>query len=113
MSYLFSTTANAFTFTLAPSTPTLIVGFNANRRSLLLQVNGTNPATFKFQSPNSSAVDGFCLDGASATGGEGGSLLLAWDSEEMTECCPVDAVYAYSTLGTSVTCLEGTVAEFL
>jgi hypothetical protein len=76
-------------------------------------VNGINPATFKFGSAPTSATDGFTLDPASASGGQGGSLFLSnGDSHTTQGDTPVDAVYAYSTGGTTVTIEEGTVYAF-
>jgi hypothetical protein len=78
----------------------------------MLTVNGVNPATFAFQRAPASATDGFTLGAASVSGGQGGSLLLVEDTETLQTNTPVDAVYAYSQLGTTVTVLEGTVANF-
>jgi hypothetical protein len=101
-------------FTLAPATPTFLIAMNPVRRLLLLTVNGINPATFKFQSAPASATDGLTLGGASVSGGQGGSFLLSDGNSQTTAGdTPVDAVWAYSQLGTSVNVEEGTVAAFL
>jgi hypothetical protein len=46
------------------------------------------------------ATDGICLDPASAAGGQGGSY-------ESRDNVPVDAIYGYSTGGTTVTIFDG------
>jgi hypothetical protein len=110
----YAQTFKSTSYTLPPATPTFLIPLNPVRRFLLLSVNGVNPATFKFQSPPASAVDGLTLDGASVSGGQGGSILFS-DSESKTTqgYTPVDAVYAISALGTTVTVEEGTVYAFL
>lgn len=111
---LFSTTATAFSYTLAPATPKLILAQNVGRTMLLLQnTGGSNPATFKFQTAPASATDGFTLDPASTSGGQGGSLLLGVETDTIDWNCPIDAIWAYSQLGTNVTVIEGVVYEFL
>jgi hypothetical protein len=88
---------------------------NPARRLLLLCVNGTSPATFKFGSAPASATDGVTLGAASVSGGQGGSLFLS-DGNSPTISggdTPVDSVWAYSTLGTTVNVEEGTVYAFL
>jgi len=98
----FNLTLTSQSFTLPPATAVQIASINASRELLMLQNTGSaNPATFKFQTAPSSATDGFALDPASASGGQGGSLLL--DSGR----CSIDAIYAYSTLGTTVTVVDG------
>jgi hypothetical protein len=73
-------------------------------------VNGVNPATFKFGSAPTSATDGVTLGAASVSGGQGGSLLLSdGDSHTTQGDTPVDAVYAYSALGTTIAIEEGMV----
>jgi hypothetical protein len=110
---LYNQSYSSKSFTLAPATPTLLVGLNANRKTLILSVNGTAPAAFKFQSAPTSATDGFTLSGASVSGGQGGSVIFSSDSKTLECFCPVDAVYAYSALGTTVAVEEGVVANFL
>ena len=88
-------------FTLAAATPTLISQTNAGRKILRLDVNGTNPATFKFGVGPASALDGIPLAAAPAVGQPGGNIFLSEGD------APIDAVYAYSTLGTTVTVSEG------
>jgi hypothetical protein len=73
----------------------------------MLGVSGTAPATFKFGSPPANATDGVTLGAASVTGEQGGSLLVTQGDT------PVDAVWAYSTNGTTVNVHEGTVSAFL
>jgi len=74
---------------------------------------GSNPVTLKFQTAPASSTDGFTLDPASATGGQGGSLLLSVDTDTIDWNCPIDEIWAYSQLGTTVTVIEGVVFEFL
>jgi hypothetical protein len=113
VNFLYNQTFASKSFTLAPATPTFLLALNPNRRLLLLQVNGVNPAAFKFQSAPVSATDGITLGAASMSGGQGGSILFTEDNETIQTMTPVDAVYAYSTLGTTVTIVEGTVANFM
>ena len=88
---------------------------NPNRRLLLLQVTGVNPAVFCFQRAPVSATDGLTLGGASVSGGQGGSLLLSDGNSPTTTGgdTPVDSVWAFSQLGTTVNVEEGTVYAFL
>ncbi len=111
MSY--NQTFKSNSFALAPATPTLLVAANPNRRTLLLSVNGTAPATFKFNSAPVSATDGMTLGAASVSGEQGGSILFTADSVTTESFCPINSVYAYSTLGTTVNIFEGTVYAFL
>jgi hypothetical protein len=111
--HLYNQSVSSTSFTLAPNTPTLLIAANPNRRLLLLAVNGTSPAAFKFGSPPTSAIDGITLGAASVSGGQGGSILFTEDTETLQTATPVDAVFAYSTLGTTVSVTEGTVAKFL
>jgi hypothetical protein len=73
----------------------------------MLGVSGVAPATFKFGSPPQNATDGVTLGAASVSGEQGGSLLLTQGDT------PVDAIYVYSTVGTTVNVHEGTVFAFL
>jgi hypothetical protein len=109
----YNQTFKSKSFALAPATPTFLVALNPDRRLLLLAVNGTAPAVFKFGSAPVSATDGITLDAASVSGGQGGSILFAEDTQALQTMTPIDAVYAYSTIGTTVIVLEGTVAAFL
>jgi hypothetical protein len=93
--------------TLAPGTPALLAAANPSRRLLMLSVSGTAPATFKFGSAPANALDGVTLGAASVSGEKGGSLLLSQGD------APVDAIWAYSTNGTSVNVHEGSVSAFL
>ncbi|WP_156180001.1 hypothetical protein [Bradyrhizobium sp. LTSPM299] len=111
MSYDLTITSTSLT--LAPNTPILLVPLNPARRLLLLANTGVNPVTIKFQSAPGSAVDGFCLDGASVSGGQGGSILFKDDSPAIQGCTPIDAVFAYSMLAATVSVQEGVVAGFL
>ena len=84
------------------ATPTPLVGANNDRKHLCIVVNGVNPATIKFGSAPASATDGISLDGASATGGQGGSV---WYGELDA---PTDPVFAWSTSGTTIGVAQGT-----
>jgi hypothetical protein len=102
-----SLTANTLSFTLAAATAQKLLPLDPTRRLLLRENTGTAPATFKFGSAPASATDGITLDAPSASGGQGGSILLSGDD------VPVDALWAYSTAGTTVTVEVGTVYAFL
>jgi hypothetical protein len=94
---------NSQSFTLTAATAKLLVPQNPVRNALFLGVTGTAPCAFKFGSVAPvSATDGMTLDPASVSGGQGGSLLLTGVDT------PVDAIWAYSTTGTTVTVLEFT-----
>jgi hypothetical protein len=109
----FNQTFSFTSYTLAPATPTLLIAANPNRRLLLFGVNGVSPAAFKFGSAPTSATDGATLGGASVSGGQGGSILHPTDGEGIDSHVPVDSVWAYSALGTTVFVVEGVVANFL
>jgi hypothetical protein len=107
-------TISSKSFTLQPATATLLIPLNPNRRLLVLSISGVNSAAFKFQFPPASATDGITLDPASVSGGQGGSILFSDGESHTTQGdTPVDAVYAYSTLGTTVNVEEGTVYAFM
>jgi hypothetical protein len=78
---------------LAPAMPDI--------KLLIICNSGTHPMAIKFGSAPLSATDGIPLDGASAPGGQGGSLVLGVKDEPGDFTPPADAVYAFSTLGTS------------
>ena len=88
-------------FTLAAATPTPLVLTNPGRKILRLDVTGVNPATFKFGVAPASAIDGIPFAAAPSVGTPGGNIFLSEGD------APIDAVYAYSTLGTTVTVSEG------
>jgi hypothetical protein len=92
-------TVTTTTVILAAATPTLILAANPSRSSLLRSVTGANPCTFKFQTAPVSATDGLVLDNTTA---QGGRQLITGPST------PVDAIFGYSTLGTTVCCEVGT-----
>jgi hypothetical protein len=110
---MYNVTVSSRSYTLAPATPLLLAPLNPQRKLLLLCVTGTAPAAFKFQSAPTSATDGFTLDGASVSGGQGGNLLLSDSGKTINGECPVDCVWGYSQAGTTVTVEEGIVAAFL
>ena len=89
-------------FTISAATATPLVSENLNRKHLCIVVNGTNPATIKFGSAPTSVTDGISLDGASGSGGQGGSV---WYGEQDA---PTDSIFAWSTAGTTVTVASGT-----
>ncbi|MET4211445.1 hypothetical protein ABIB95_006284 [Bradyrhizobium sp. LA2.1] len=84
------------------ATPTPLVGANNDRKHLCIVVNGVNPVTIKFGSAPASVTDGISLDGSSVVGGQGGSI---WYGELDA---PTDAIFAWSTLGTTVSVAQGT-----
>jgi hypothetical protein len=89
-------------FTIAAATATPLVGANSDRKHLCIVVNGTNPCTIKFGSAPTSATDGISLDGASGSGGQGGSL---WYGELDA---PTDPIFGWSAAGTTITIASGT-----
>jgi hypothetical protein len=91
-------------FTLAPATATQILPADPTRQSLLRATCGANPATWKFGSVGpASATDGLVLDSTTAAGAR---VLLTGAS------VPVDAVWAYSQLGTTVAVEVGRTSGF-
>jgi hypothetical protein len=98
--FAMSKSFNSQSFTLTANTPKLLAAQNLARLGMILQNNGTNPSTFKFQTAPASAIDGFTLDPASAIGGQGGSLEL------LSSVCPIDSIWAFSAGGTTVTLHE-------
>jgi hypothetical protein len=89
-------TVTTLSFTLAPATATQLLPADQTRQLLLRATTGTNPATFKFASAPTSATDGLALDATTAAGGR---ILLSGAST------PIDSVWAFSQLGTTV-CVE-------
>ena len=85
--------------TLSAAVGATLLAANPRRCYLAIQVTGTNPASFGFDSIPA-AGGGISLDGASGAGGQGGS----W---EWVDAVPVDAVYGFSTAGTDVVVIEG------
>jgi hypothetical protein len=99
-------TINSISKTIAAATPLLIAPASAERAFLCVQnTGGTNPLVFKTGSAPQSATDGICLDPASAVGGQGGSY-------EFRDRVPTDAIYGYSTGGTTVVVFDGTDAGY-
>jgi hypothetical protein len=87
---------------LAPAMPDI--------KTLIICNSGLNPMVAKFGSLPTSATDGIPLDGASAPGGQGGSLVLGVEDQPGGESCvPSDAIFGSSALGTtfSVQQLDG------
>ena len=56
----------------------------------IISNNGTAPMVFKFGSSPTSAIDGIGLDGASSSGGQGGSMVLTGAAAFS------DAIFAFS-----------------
>ena len=88
-----TTTVSSFSFIFPAATAVQFLPEDSGRRSLLRATTGTNPAVFKFGSAPTSATDGVVLDSTTAVGGR----LYAGSVD-----CPTDAVWAYSTAGTTV-----------
>jgi hypothetical protein len=94
-------TITSISKTLAAATAAILVPASSQRTFLSIQnTGGTNPFVFKIGSAPLSATDGICLDPASAVGGQGGSY-------EFSDKVPVDAIYGYSTAGTTVNISDG------
>jgi hypothetical protein len=91
-----SLTVTTLSFTLAPATAVQLLPADSTRQLLLRATTGTNPATLKFGSAPASATDGLALDSTTAAGGR---ILLTGAST------PIDSVWAWSQLGTTV-CVE-------
>jgi hypothetical protein len=91
-----SLTVQTLSFTLAPAVAVQLLPADSTRQLLLRATTGSNPATFKFGQAPVSATDGLVLDSTTLAGGR---LLLQGAS------VPVDAVWAWSQLGTTV-CVE-------
>jgi hypothetical protein len=103
INFSMSKSFNSQSFTLTAGVAKLLAAQNLARLGLLLENNGgSNPVTFKFQTAPVSATDGFTLDPASATGGQGGTLLLN------DPVCPIDSIWAYSAAGTTISIHEMT-----
>ncbi|WFT94376.1 hypothetical protein QA633_40005 [Bradyrhizobium barranii] len=99
-------TINTISKTLAAATPLLLAPAHTQREFLTIQnTGGTNPMTFKTGSAPASATDGICLDPATIAGGQGGSY-------EFRDRVPVDAIYGYSTNGTTVLIFDGSDAGY-
>jgi hypothetical protein len=88
-----SLTVTTLSFTLAPATAVQLLPADSTRQLLLRATTGANPATFKFGSAPVSATDGLVLDTTTLAGGR---QLLTGPST------PIDAVWAWSQLGTTV-----------
>ena len=110
---MYNLTVSSRSFTLAPGVPVFLASLNPQRKLLWLCITGTAPAAFKFQFPPASATDGFTLDAATASGGQGGSLLLSDSGKTINGECAVDPVWGYSQSGTTVTVEEGIISSFL
>jgi hypothetical protein len=89
-------TVTTTSFTLPPATAVQLLPADPTRQLLLRATCGANPATWKFGSAPASATDGLVLDATTAAGAR---VLLTGAS------VPIDAVWAYSTAGTTV-CVE-------
>ena len=88
-------------YNLTPATKTPIASAKQGRRSLVIQnIGASNPVSISTDS-GMSAAEGIGLDPASVAGGQGGSY------ERFGDDCPVNAFWAYSTLGTKIVVQEG------
>jgi hypothetical protein len=87
--------------TLAANTPVQIAAANPGIVALIMANCGTGALVWKCGSPPTSATDGTPLDPASAIGGQGGSIVLFADFAIR------DAIYAWSTAGTTVNVKQG------
>lgn len=85
--------------TLSAAVGQKLVNTNMNRCYLAIQNTGTGALSFGFDGIPAAGA-GPSLDPASGAGGQGGS----W---EFKEAIPIDAVYGFSTAGTTVIVMEG------
>lgn len=95
-------TVTETTTTLAANTPVLIAASSPGCSVFIIANNGTGSMVWKTKSAPASAADGTPLDPASASGGQGGALVLTGDD------AIGDAIYAWSTAGTTVNVKQGT-----
>jgi hypothetical protein len=86
-------TVTSTSVTLSAGVAAQILSADATRQLLLRSVTGANPATFKWGSAPATALDGLVLDNTTA---QGARVLLTGVST------PVDSLWAFSTLGTTV-----------
>jgi hypothetical protein len=85
--------------TLAPAAGAPLVDANLRRAYLAVQVTGANPATVDFGAiPTAGA--GITLDGGTGAATQGGS----W---EWVFSIPTEALYGFSTAGTTIVVIEG------
>lgn len=87
--------------TLAANTPVLIAPASLGCSLFIIANSGTGSLVWKAGSAPASATDGTPLDPASAAGGQGGSIVLTGDA------AIADAIYAWSTAGTTVNVKQG------
>jgi hypothetical protein len=87
--------------TLAANTPVQIAPKCPGIQTLVISNNGTGTLVWKVGSAPTSATDGCGLDPASTSGGQGGSIVLTG------EAAYSDAVFAWSTAGTTVNVKQG------
>jgi hypothetical protein len=97
----FTTSGVVTSTTLAANTPAQIAGQMLGNRLLIIANNGAGSLVWKTKTAPASATDGVPLDPASSAGGQGGSIVLTGD------VALSDAIYAWSTAGTTVTVLQG------
>src|SRR5256885_14744311 len=88
--------------TLSAGSAALLAAAVTDCTLLIIANNGISPMVVKFGSAPTSVTDGIPLDGASAAGGQGGSLVLTGDS------AVADAVYGMSAAGTTFAVSQGT-----
>jgi hypothetical protein len=96
--------------TLAPGVAAQIAPAMPDAKLVIICVNGVNPMVAKFGVLPTSNTDGIPLDGASVSGSQGGSLVLAVkDEKNLTPPDyrpPPDAIYAVSALGTTFSVVQ-------
>jgi hypothetical protein len=80
-----------------------VVPPNNERVYLLIQNTGVNPITISFGPANAVAGNGLSLDGATAAGGQGGTI--SWDTQ--FGAVPQNPIHAISTAGSTIIVIEG------
>jgi hypothetical protein len=88
--------------TLAANTPVLIAAASPGCSVFIISNTGTGDLVFKTKSAPAAATDGTPLGAASGAGGQGGVIVLTGAD------AIVDAIYAWSVLGTTVNVKQGT-----
>src|SRR5687768_5844201 len=88
--------------TLAADTPAQIAAASPGCSVFIISNTGLNPLVWKCGAMPSAATDGTPLDPASASGGQGGAVVLTGPD------AIGDAIYAWSEGGTTVNVKQGT-----
>jgi hypothetical protein len=97
-----SVTVTETTTTLAANTPVQIAPASPGCSVFIISNTGTGDLVFKTKSAPSAATDGTPLGAASGAGGQGGVIVLTGND------AIADAIYAWSTVGTTVNVKQGT-----